>query len=140
MADTGNTTTDVKLFSREEVSKKNDCKRAWIVIHNSVYDVTDFLNEHPGGEEVLLEQAGKDGSEAFEDVGHSTDARDLMKKYKIGEVIPADRIETQEKPTLNWSSDKDEANGGSWKSWVIPVALGVFATLLYRFYFLSQGH
>lgn len=35
---------------------------------------------------MLLEQAGKDGTEAFEDVGHSTDARDMMKKYKIGEL------------------------------------------------------
>lgn len=43
--------------------------------------------QHPGGEEVLLEQAGNDGTEAFEDVGHSTDARELMKKYKIGEVV-----------------------------------------------------
>jgi cytochrome b involved in lipid metabolism len=34
-----------------------------------------------------LEQAGKDGTEAFEDVGHSTDARELMKKYKIGELV-----------------------------------------------------
>lgn len=31
--------------------------------------------QHPGGEEVLIEQAGRDATEAFEDVGHSTDAR-----------------------------------------------------------------
>jgi cytochrome b involved in lipid metabolism len=35
---------------------------------------------------VLLEQLGKDATEAFEDVGHSTDARDMMKKYKVGEL------------------------------------------------------
>ena len=35
---------------------------------------------------MLLEQAGKDGTEAFEDVGHSTDAREMMKKYKVGEL------------------------------------------------------
>lgn len=34
-----------------------------------------------------MEQAGKDGTEAFEDVGHSTDARELMKKYKIGDLV-----------------------------------------------------
>lgn len=33
-----------------------------------------------------MEQAGKDGTEAFEDVGHSTDAREMMKKYKVGEL------------------------------------------------------
>lgn len=47
--------------------------------------------QHPGGEEVLLEQGGKDASEAFEDVGHSTDARELMKSYLIGELADEDR-------------------------------------------------
>lgn len=60
--------------------------------------------QHPGGEEVLLEQAGKEASEAFEDVGHSTDARELMKKYLIGELIKSEWKEVQEKPTPDWSS------------------------------------
>ncbi len=45
-----------------------------------------FLFQHPGGEEVLLEQSGKDSTEQFEDVGHSSDAREMMNKYKIGEL------------------------------------------------------
>lgn len=45
--------------------------------------------KHPGGEEVLLEQAGIDGSEPFEDVGHSSDARQMMEPFKIGELIEA---------------------------------------------------
>lgn len=36
---------------------------------------------------MLLEQAGKDGTESFEDVGHSSDARELMVQYKIGELV-----------------------------------------------------
>lgn len=46
-----------------------------------------FKFKHPGGEEILLEQAGKDGTEPFEDIGHSTDARQMMEPYKIGELI-----------------------------------------------------
>ena len=42
--------------------------------------------QHPGGEEVLLEQAGKVATEPFEDVGHSTDAREMMADYLIGEL------------------------------------------------------
>nr|CAD7433453.1 unnamed protein product [Timema monikensis] len=49
--------------------------------------VCSYVEQHPGGEEVLLEQAGKDATEAFEDVGHSSDARGLMGKYKVGELV-----------------------------------------------------
>ena len=44
------------------------------------------LFKHPGGEEVLKEQHGLDASNAFEDVGHSSDAREQMKQYQIGVV------------------------------------------------------
>ena len=56
------------------------------MIHGQVCDVTCFLNEHPGGEEVLLEQARGDATESFEDVGHSSEAREVLKQYYIGDV------------------------------------------------------
>lgn len=46
----------------------------------SRYDISEFLDQHPGGEEVVLETAGTDASGAFDDVGHSSDARDMLKK------------------------------------------------------------
>ncbi|MBA0562940.1 hypothetical protein Golob_007958 [Gossypium lobatum] len=61
-----------------------------------VYNVTEFLEDHPGGDEVLLAASGKDATDDFEDVGHSDDAREQMQKYYIGEVdattIPARRM------------------------------------------------
>ena len=44
--------------------------------------------QHPGGEEVLKEQHGKDATNAFEDVGHSNDAREQMIAYEIGQLHP----------------------------------------------------
>lgn len=58
---------------------------------------------------MLLEQAGKDGSEAFEDVGHSSDARELMKKYKIGEIVEAERKPVKEK-NVDWSSSTSQGS------------------------------
>lgn len=71
--------------------------------------------QHPGGEEVLLEQAGKDASESFEDVGHSTDARDLMKRYKIGEVVESERTKVTEKTPQYWNEDSSNQE----ESWVV---------------------
>lgn len=58
-----------------------------------------FFLQHPGGEEVLLEQAGKDATEEFEDVGHSSDAREVMQKYKIGELVEVSLSILQNVPT-----------------------------------------
>jgi cytochrome b involved in lipid metabolism len=45
---------------------------------------------------VLLEQAGKDATEHFEDVGHSTDARTMMKDYLVGELNDEDKTNSQD--------------------------------------------
>ncbi|XP_029336351.1 cytochrome b5 type B isoform X2 [Mus caroli] len=80
----------VTYYRLEEVAKRNSAEETWMVIHGRVYDITRFLSEHPGGEEVLLEQAGADATESFEDVGHSPDAREMLKQYYIGDVHPSD--------------------------------------------------
>jgi len=50
-----------------------------------VYDVTKYLDDHPGGAEVLLDVAGQNADEFFEDIGHSKEARKELQKYYIGE-------------------------------------------------------
>lgn len=35
----------LKVYSRAEVAKHKDSKDTWIIIHNYVYNVTEFLNE-----------------------------------------------------------------------------------------------
>ncbi|KAG5325931.1 CYB5 protein, partial [Acromyrmex heyeri] len=121
-----------KLFTRAEVEKHSETSRdTWIIIHNNIYNVTSFLNEHPGGEEVLLEQNGQDATDAFEDIGHSTDARQIMESYKIGELVEAERTENSGKKIKDWSS-RNKDSSSSWWSWLIPIALGVLATIVYR--------
>ena len=51
-----------------------------------VYDVTKYLDDHPGGAEVMLDVAGQDADEFFEDIGHSKEAREELKKYLIGSL------------------------------------------------------
>ena len=38
-----------------------------------VYDVTKYLDDHPGGSEIIVEYAGKDATDMFEDIGHSSE-------------------------------------------------------------------
>jgi cytochrome b involved in lipid metabolism len=81
----------LKRFTMAEVAKHKDPKdEVWIVLHDCVYNVTKFLDEHPGGEEILIECAGDDATEAFEDVGHTNDAVEMMKDYLIGKLVEDD--------------------------------------------------
>ncbi|KAL9839396.1 cytochrome b5 type B [Geothlypis trichas] len=118
------------VFTLEEVAKRNSSREAWLVIHGRVYDVTRFLDEHPGGEEVLLEQAGRDATESFEDVGHSTDAREMLKQYYIGEVHPSDRGKEGSKNPSRTSSDQTSF----WSTWLIPIFGALVLGLMYRYY------
>uniref|UniRef100_A0A2A4JVD9 Cytochrome b5 n=1 Tax=Heliothis virescens TaxID=7102 RepID=A0A2A4JVD9_HELVI len=70
-----------------------------------------FFFQHPGGEEVLLEKGGQDATEPFEDVSHSSDARSLMKKYKIGELVEADRVQSKNAFAPQWSNDQPQEQG-----------------------------
>lgn len=74
------------LFKIEGVEKHNKNDDCWIIIEGNVCNVTQFLGDHPGGSDILLMYAGKDCTNEFKDIGHSYDAQDLVKKYKIGKL------------------------------------------------------
>lgn len=50
---------------------------------------------------MIADVAGKDCTKAFEDAGHSTDARQLLKQFKIGELIEVICIEKKKKTHSN---------------------------------------
>jgi alkylation response protein AidB-like acyl-CoA dehydrogenase len=54
-----------KTFTREEVREHTSDDSLWCIIDNVVYDLTDFVDAHPGGESVLKQVAGQDATTAF---------------------------------------------------------------------------
>uniref|UniRef100_A0A1I7ZS90 Cytochrome b5 n=1 Tax=Steinernema glaseri TaxID=37863 RepID=A0A1I7ZS90_9BILA len=96
-----------RQFTRQEVAEHNTTGTAWTIIKNKVYDVTTFLEEHPGGLEILLEQAGQDGTEAFQDVGHSGDARAKRDTFFIGDIVESERTKYMD-DNVNWDPKSPE--------------------------------
>jgi cytochrome b involved in lipid metabolism len=83
-------TNDItKFYSLSEVALRDgkNHKETWIVIKDLVYNVTSYLENHPGGSELITEHAGKDCTKDFVDFGHSSDAMSLLRALKIGELI-----------------------------------------------------
>ncbi|ESO98309.1 hypothetical protein LOTGIDRAFT_114342 [Lottia gigantea] len=76
-----------RQFTLDLVSEHSNETSCWIVVNDMVYDVTSFLDKHPGGSDVVLEHAGTDATVAFEDKGHSKYGVKLLEKYIIGELI-----------------------------------------------------
>jgi len=96
----------VKVYTKEEVSGHNKEGDLWLILHDKVYDITKFSLEHPGGIEVLLDQAGNDATGPFEDVGHSSDARKQLTEFQIG-IIAKDTTEEKKdiKPKITTPSE-----------------------------------
>ncbi|GLV37244.1 Cytochrome b5 [Carabus blaptoides fortunei] len=74
---------------------------------------TNVYTHHPGGGDLILDEAGKDATKAFNDFGHSTEAKNIMKKYKIGELVEEDKKQNKTKiakgPKVKTSEDIQNA-------------------------------
>ncbi|XP_001599648.1 cytochrome b5 type B [Nasonia vitripennis] len=80
------------IISLEEISWHDTIDDCWLVICDYVYNCTEFIKNHPGGQDVLLEYAGRDATLAFVGSGHSQGANRLLEKFLIGELPPSERI------------------------------------------------
>ncbi|KAI9795250.1 MAG: hypothetical protein M1833_007272 [Piccolia ochrophora] len=96
-------------------------KDLFVVIHDKVYNASSFVDEHPGGEEVLLDVGGQDATEAFEDVGHSDEAREILEGMLIGDLK---RQPGDPQPKVSAPSSSSAAADGS-------AGLGGFSIGLY---------
>ena len=135
--------TEAKIFKLEEVKEHNKSKgedrSIWVVIHDKVYDITKFLDEHPGGEEILIENAGTDSTESFEDVGHSSDAREMLEAYYVGELHEDDKTGSTDKGPKVWTASQATVEEeSSWSSWFLALILALAASVLYRYLFVKE--
>lgn len=83
-----------RKLTMDEVAQHSAANSCWIVLHGHVFDVTDWMDHHPGGGSLLLGNAGKDATKAFEMVGHPWD---VIRKHLPGKVVG----------TLAQADDKD---------------------------------
>ncbi|XP_076944449.1 cytochrome b5-like [Bidens hawaiensis] len=126
--------TLTKLYSMKEASEHNSAGDCWIVIDGKVYDVSSYLDEHPGGDDVILQATGKDATDEFEDAGHSKTARELLETFFVGELDPSDI------PQLKVVSEKQKGyipeklvdlSKQYWAAPVAAVGISVVVTFLY---------
>ncbi|KAF8552937.1 glyoxylate dehydrogenase [Imleria badia] len=79
----------MSYFAVQTVAEHSTPSSCWVIVHSKVYDVTEFLPEHPGGSAIILKYAGKDASDAYDPI-HPPDVITtyLPKEKHLGAVDP----------------------------------------------------
>ncbi|KAG0011485.1 fatty acid alpha-hydroxylase [Entomortierella chlamydospora] len=75
------------LYSVRQVKAHSNSASCWVTLNNKVYDVSSFVSDHPGGEELILNQAGNDITDLMKDELshlHSEGAYEMMDEFLIG--------------------------------------------------------
>ncbi|EQC29228.1 cytochrome-b5 reductase [Saprolegnia diclina VS20] len=122
---------ELKVFTVDEVAAHKTTEDCWIVVGEAgakkVYDVTKYLDDHPGGPEIILDLAGQDANEEFEDIGHSTDARKALAKYLIGTL----KEEPKKAAAAKAVTASNGTSGGNTSLFLFPIIIAILA-LLYK--------
>lgn len=79
---TPNTTKPITLA---QVKKNNKSTSCWTIVNRKVYNVTEWINQHPGGSARILSLCGKDGTAMFsgQHSGQSGPGN-VLASYQIG--------------------------------------------------------
>ncbi|KAI8096504.1 delta-6-desaturase [Halteromyces radiatus] len=98
--------TDIRVFERQELSKSlqaykdgNTEEKKFLTIDNKVYDITDFIADHPGGEQVISTHIGKDATDVFHAM-HPKSAYETLANCYVGDLAP-EKNKTQDKEKQN---------------------------------------
>ncbi|XP_039708791.1 cytochrome b5 reductase 4 isoform X3 [Pteropus medius] len=97
--------------TEEELKKHNKKDDCWICIRGFVYNVSPYMEYHPGGEDELMRAAGSDGTDLFDQVHRWVNYESMLKECLVGRMavksaVPKDYHE--EKKVLNGMLPKSQ--------------------------------
>ncbi|KAG8798848.1 fatty acid alpha-hydroxylase [Serendipita sp. 400] len=79
----------LRIYALEDLEIERKKGNVWITRNGKVYDVTTFVDDHPGGDDLIRQFAGKDIGEAMEDEEehvHSDSAYTMLEEYLVGKL------------------------------------------------------
>jgi cytochrome b involved in lipid metabolism len=82
---TGTTSTGTPTFSMTDVAAHKDASSCYSIVSGAVYDLTMWVNMHPGGKGPILSMCGTDGTQAFMNQHHGAPKQmAILARYQIG--------------------------------------------------------
>lgn len=96
---------DDNRISYLELARHHYPEDAWTLIEGNILNVSNFLEKHPGGSEILLSYCGRDATAYFQIIpGHEKIRDSLLKNFKVGFIadLPVENTALE-----SWNSWKD---------------------------------
>ncbi|MDQ2068824.1 cytochrome b5 domain-containing protein [Natronospira bacteriovora] len=85
---------ELPLITMEELAKHDNKDSCWKAIHGKVYDVTDYIPDHPTPPSIMYEWCGRESTEAYDTKGygrpHSKAADAMLKDMLVGRLKAED--------------------------------------------------
>lgn len=88
-------TRELPLFTRFEVARHFGDGDLWLILDELVYDVSPYLEKHPGGMPILQAYAGQDATKVFwaQDFHDTPAVRALLERLVVGRVAPEPELD-----------------------------------------------
>ncbi len=103
----------------DELAEHDGAESCWKAIHGRVYDITDYVPDHPTDDEVILEWCGREATEGWDNkrpgVPHSPRAEGMLDEYLIGRLVDEEgepvesEAATEANGNANGEADSDQA-------------------------------
>ena len=97
------TASDNDRFNRQADSVAAVDEPCLVTIHGQLLDLTHWAKAHPGGLRVLQKFHGRDASRSFTAVGHSDEARALLKTFAVSNTVTSGSEDAHAKENSSWS-------------------------------------
>ena len=108
-----------------------------------VYDVTEFIFDHPGGEELILQYAGKDVSEVMKDPIehlHSESAYEILENYYIGDLDSTAKKTTKKQAPTSTSAVSENEKSEKFIDLTKPMLAQVWNGNFSKDFYMRQVH
>ncbi|KAE8270462.1 hypothetical protein A4X09_0g1863 [Tilletia walkeri] len=88
--------TTTRIIGADEIAKNASTQSCWVSFKGKVYNVSEFLEDHPGGDDLIMRYAGKDITAAMDDPdehSHSDSAYEVLDEFLIGRLARTESAE-----------------------------------------------
>ncbi|KAJ7512072.1 oxidoreductase [Mycena galericulata] len=140
----------VRIYTAEDVAAHSSQSNCWVSRHGKVYNVSKFINDHPGGDDIILKYAGKDVAAAMagedgEEHEHSDSAYEMLEEYQIGKLGTEETILRDDfEPTDDFHPETTNSDEDFKKNQFLdlskPLVRQVWEANFSKSYYLQQIH